>query len=74
MSNGGDRASYFGIGFLVGAVAGLAIGILYAPKAGTETRALIREKTGEYIDEAKEKYEKAKEKVSSLTHRKESEA
>ena len=33
----------FGTGFVMGAVIGLAIGFLYAPKPGEETRELARE-------------------------------
>jgi len=57
-----DRDSgSFAIGFIVGAVVGVAIGFLYAPKAGSETRALIMEKTGEVRDKATEVAEKARE-------------
>jgi len=44
-----DRDSFngFAMGFLLGAVAGVAIGFLYAPKPGRETRALLKEKAGE---------------------------
>lgn len=47
----------------------MAIGFLYAPKAGRETRAMLLEKGGEVKEKAKELATKAKEKVSEkLTH------
>jgi gas vesicle protein len=33
-----------GIGLLAGAAIGLAVGMLYAPKSGVETRHLLKEK------------------------------
>jgi gas vesicle protein len=44
----------FALGFLIGAVAGIAIGFLYAPKPGRETRSMLREKAEEVTDRAKE--------------------
>lgn len=55
-----DSGSSFAIGFLIGAIAGVAIGFLYAPKAGKETRAMLREKAGEIKEKAGEVTEKAK--------------
>ncbi len=49
-----EGGSSFLIGFIIGAVAGVAIGFLYAPKAGKETRALLREKAGQLKDKAGE--------------------
>jgi len=40
----GDRGSGFAIGLIVGAVLGLAVGFLFAPQSGKETRQLLREK------------------------------
>jgi gas vesicle protein len=40
-SNGGRG---FAIGLVVGAVLGLAIGFLFAPQSGAETRQLLKEK------------------------------
>ena len=56
-----DSGSSFAIGFIIGAIAGVAIGFLYAPKAGKETRAMLREKAGEFREKAGEVTEKAKE-------------
>jgi gas vesicle protein len=39
-----DSMSGFGLGLLVGATVGLALGFLYAPRSGREMRALVREK------------------------------
>jgi gas vesicle protein len=36
-----DTCTDWGAGFIFGAIVGLAIGFLYAPKPGTETRALF---------------------------------
>jgi gas vesicle protein len=49
-----DGGSSFLVGFIIGAVAGLAVGFLYAPKAGKETRAILKEKAGQIKDKAGE--------------------
>lgn len=56
-----DTGSSFAIGLIIGAVVGVAVGFLYAPKAGKETRALLREKAEEVKERAGEVTEKAKE-------------
>ena len=56
-----DSGSSFAIGFLIGAIAGVAIGFLYAPKTGKETRAMLREKADEIKEKADEVTVKAKE-------------
>ncbi|MCK4863294.1 MAG: YtxH domain-containing protein [Dehalococcoidales bacterium] len=60
-----DSGSSFAIGFLIGAIAGVAIGFLYAPKTGKETRAMLREKA----DEVKEKADEVKEKAGEITEK-----
>jgi gas vesicle protein len=49
-----EGGSSFLIGFIIGAVAGVAIGFLYAPKAGKETRAILKEKAGQLKERASE--------------------
>ena len=49
-----DSGNSFLIGFILGAVAGVAVGFLYAPKPGKETRALLREKASEFKEKAGE--------------------
>lgn len=52
----------------------MAIGFLYAPKSGRETRSMLREKGGEVKEKAKEIAAKAKEKVRERLAGKEEEA
>jgi gas vesicle protein len=52
-------------GLLIGGLIGAALGILYAPKSGKETRDEITGKAKELVDKAKEEYEKAIEKSKS---------
>lgn len=56
-----DSGTSFAIGFLIGAIAGVAIGFLYAPKTGKETRAMLKEKAGEFKEKAGEVTGKARE-------------
>jgi gas vesicle protein len=58
-----DRTSIgsLGIGLVVGAAIGVALGILYAPKSGVELRSQIKEKASEIV-------EKAKDKASEIKH------
>ncbi len=50
--NGLDK---FVTGLLAGALIGTAIGMLMAPKPGSETRQIVRERAGEYLDTARER-------------------
>jgi gas vesicle protein len=42
------------IGLLAGAVFGVAVGMLYAPKSGAETREMLKEKATEAREKAGE--------------------
>ena len=55
-----------GIGFIVGAAIGLAIGFLYAPQPGEQTRALIREKAGKTKEKAEDIIEEARERAKKI--------
>lgn len=46
-------------GLIIGGLIGAALGILYAPKSGKETREDIARKTEDLLDKAKEEYERA---------------
>ncbi len=58
-----DSGNSFLLGFLIGAVAGVAVGFLYAPKPGKETRAMLREKASELKEKAGEVISRATEKL-----------
>ena len=53
-------------GFFIGAAIGLAVGFLYAPHAGEETRTLIREKAGRTKEKAEDIIEEAKERAKRI--------
>jgi gas vesicle protein len=61
-----STASGLGIGFIVGAVVGLALGVLYAPRRGVETRELISKRMKGAKEKAEELVEKAKEKAAEI--------
>ena len=54
-----EGGNSFLIGFIIGALAGVAVGFLYAPKPGKETRAMLKEKATEFKDKAGEVISKA---------------
>lgn len=64
-----DTGTSFTAGFILGAVAGVAIGFLYAPKPGKETRELLKEKAEKAREKAREVAEKAKEAATKAEKR-----
>lgn len=56
--------------FLIGSVGalltGIAIGLLVAPKSGKESRRIIKKKTNDLSDSAKDKYERSVEELAHL--------
>ncbi len=52
--------------FLLGAAAGAILGLLFAPKPGVETRAMLAERAGEVREKASEAVDMVKQKAASL--------
>ena len=59
----GSGAGSVMLAFLIGAVAGAAVALLYAPATGRETREFLAEKAREGADRAKEAAEKGRQAV-----------
>ena len=64
-----DTGTGLTIGFILGATVGLAIGFLYAPRPGKETRELLKEKAEEVKEKASEVVEKVKETAAEAKQR-----
>ncbi len=58
-----NSGSNFAIGFLAGAVVGGVVALLFAPRSGSETRAIIREKALDVADTVRFTAEEAVEKA-----------
>ncbi len=56
-------------GFLIGSLIGAALGILYAPKSGRETREEIGRTTRDLLEKAKAQYEEKRRKIEELATR-----
>ena len=56
----------FLIGLLCGTALGAAIGLMFAPKAGTEFRQRLYESTGDIRRKAYETYDQASEQVNNM--------
>lgn len=65
MSENGNAAE-FGIGILVGAAIGVAIGILYAPHSGRETRIQLKEKVQKAEGRAEEILTEARQRAKKI--------
>lgn len=64
-----DSGASFTIGLLIGAAVGVAIGFLYAPKPGSETREMLKHKAEEAREKAGEVAEKTKETAAGARKR-----
>jgi gas vesicle protein len=64
-----DGGGSFLMGLLAGTVLGAGLGMLFAPKAGTELRNQLGEQAGKLRSTANETYQQATEKVSQIVDR-----
>ncbi len=65
MADSNNKLPYFFLGLGVG----LAAGLLFAPKAGSETRALLREKADEGRDYLRRRADQARESATDFVER-----
>ena len=56
----------FLMGLLAGTVLGAGLGMLFAPKAGSELRSQLGEQAGRIRNQANDSYQQASEKVSQI--------
>jgi hypothetical protein len=64
-----DGGGSFLMGLLAGTVLGAGLGMLFAPKAGTELRNQLSEQTGKLRSTANDAYSQATDKVSQIVDR-----
>jgi hypothetical protein len=64
-----DGGGSFLMGLLAGTVLGAGLGMLFAPKAGSELRTQLSEQTGQLRSRANDAYSQASEKVSQIVDR-----
>ena len=64
-----DGGGSFLMGLLAGTVLGAGLGMLFAPKAGTELRSQLTESAGRIRNTAEGTYEQASEKVHQMVDR-----
>lgn len=67
--NEGSGGGSFVIGLLTGTVLGAGLGMLFAPKAGSELRGQLSEQAGNLKNVANEQYRRASETASDLADR-----
>jgi len=63
-----SKGKKFGLGILVGAVAGVVTGLLTAPKSGKETRQDIKKKAEEVKGSAERKLKEAHKELDKLSN------
>jgi gas vesicle protein len=67
--NEGGGGGSFVMGLLTGTVLGAGLGILFAPKAGSELRGQIQEQAGNLANTASEQYRRASGAASDIAER-----
>jgi gas vesicle protein len=60
----------FVLGAIIGTAVGAALGVLFAPRSGKETREMINEKSKECVKKGKEIYDKEKVVVEKMIEEK----
>ena len=66
MAENENDQSRFVKGFLIGSIMGVLAGILFAPKAGRELRADLKQKGEEVFDDAKHLYSETRSKATAI--------
>ena len=66
MSSNNNNTKGFLIGFLAGGAVGAIVALLTTPKSGKELRGDIKQKSGEYFDEADKYYQEKKIKAGEM--------
>ena len=69
MCSSKDAVTGIGLGIAIGAVIGLAAGMLYAPRPGEETREILKDKADEFKHKAAEAITHGREKAAEVMHR-----
>ncbi len=54
----GNKSGWLVTGLLVGALAGVAVGLLAAPRTGKESRETLRHKAGDYAGTLRERFQR----------------
>lgn len=60
------KGTTIGIGLVLGSLVGVSAALLAAPKSGSETRAAIREKSGQVVSAASKELANGREKAQEL--------
>ena len=63
-----DNDTNFSSGFIIGGIFGLIGGLVFAPRPGEETRAILTEASNEWREKAKDLTEFAKERIIDATN------
>ena len=61
-----DNGSSFMSGVVLGAMIGAALGVLYAPAKGEETRKKLKDTSEKYVEKGQEVYDEVREKLTPM--------